>query len=97
MYFLCLCQPGWQGTICTENIDDCNDHWCQNNATCVDMVGDYRCDCLPGYGGPYCEIGSHGNNLHEIILEKYSHISFAVRTNWEHGLLQNRIEFRIFK
>ena len=30
---------------------------CQNAGTCVEVTGDYRCDCVPGYDGRNCEDG----------------------------------------
>jgi hypothetical protein len=27
----------------------------QNNATCVDGINDYACDCFDGYGGKNCD------------------------------------------
>lgn len=28
---------------------------CQNNGTCIDLVHDYRCQCLPGFTGRMCQ------------------------------------------
>ena len=47
----CHCAAGYEGDRCETNIDDCVDHKCVNNATCVDQVESYRCDCLGGYIG----------------------------------------------
>lgn len=47
----CHCSAGYEGDRCETNIDDCVDHKCTNNATCVDQVESYRCDCLTGYTG----------------------------------------------
>lgn len=32
-----------------RNVDDCPEHNCGPQGTCVDGVNDYTCDCLPGY------------------------------------------------
>ena len=37
------------------DIDECAPAPCQNAATCVDLVGNYRCDCVNGYSGSDCE------------------------------------------
>ena len=37
------------------DIDECAPAPCQNAATCVDLVGNYRCDCVNGYSGSNCE------------------------------------------
>lgn len=34
--YTCICQVGFTGPTCDENIDDCIANVCQNNATCVD-------------------------------------------------------------
>ena len=33
------------------DIDECEteQHGCCNNSQCIDTIGSYRCDCLPGY------------------------------------------------
>ena len=37
------------------DIDDCQPHPCQNNGTCHDLVNDYRCVCVAGFNGTYCD------------------------------------------
>ena len=41
------------------NTDDCVTATCANGASCVDDVNDYRCECLPGYMGTYCDGMTH--------------------------------------
>ena len=41
------------------DIDDCDPDPCQNNATCVDQVNGYTCNCLVGYTGNDCETGNY--------------------------------------
>lgn len=45
----CECVPGYVGTNCSEDFDDCQDHRCQNNARCLDEVNGYSCLCTEGY------------------------------------------------
>ena len=40
-------------------INECSPDPCQNGATCMDLVGSYRCDCKSGYTGSKCETGSN--------------------------------------
>ena len=47
--FSCQCPVGYSGFRCEVNDDDCVDHKCVNNATCVDEVGAYRCSCPDGF------------------------------------------------
>ena len=39
------------------DIDECGSNPCHNNASCVNEVAQYACECLPGYTGTDCEIG----------------------------------------
>ncbi|XP_044171677.1 uncharacterized protein LOC114977630 isoform X5 [Acropora millepora] len=40
---------------CKQDIDECSSNPCQNGATCVNLVGSYRCNCAPGYTGGTCQ------------------------------------------
>lgn len=37
------------------DINDCQPDSCENNGTCIDLVNDYRCDCVAGFNGTICE------------------------------------------
>ena len=37
------------------DIDDCAGNPCINGASCTDLVNDYMCSCIAGYGGSNCE------------------------------------------
>lgn len=47
----CKCPLGFEGPTCQTNADDCEDHDCENGATCVDGVNNYTCFCPPYYTG----------------------------------------------
>ncbi len=46
---------GFEGDRCETNINDCIANKCENNATCIDQIESYRCECEPGFSGNYCE------------------------------------------
>lgn len=52
--YVCLCPPGFNGTRCENNIDDCPGHNCSVYGHCVDLVNAYRCECQAGYEGIDC-------------------------------------------
>ncbi|XP_077506591.1 cell polarity complex component crumbs [Amblyomma americanum] len=52
--YVCLCPPGFNGTRCEINIDDCPGHDCSIHGHCVDLVNAYRCECEPGYEAADC-------------------------------------------
>ena len=54
-FFRCVCPAGFSGLRCEVNIDDCIGNKCQNNATCLDKVGEYECECQPGFEGQFCD------------------------------------------
>lgn len=43
--------PGFNGTNCEHNIDDCPGHQCANRGTCIDGVNTYNCQCPPEWTG----------------------------------------------
>ncbi|RMC04939.1 hypothetical protein DUI87_18115 [Hirundo rustica rustica] len=53
--YFCLCNAGWTGPNCTENIDECISNPCQNGGTCTDGVNGYSCECTSTWTGPECQ------------------------------------------
>ena len=39
------------GKTCEINVNECMSNPCQNNATCIDDVNGYMCECLQGFRG----------------------------------------------
>lgn len=37
------------------DIDECEPQPCKNGATCIDLVNEYQCSCVPGFTGHDCE------------------------------------------
>lgn len=54
--FTCYCVPGYTGTYCQIDINECLSSPCSNNATCIDLINAYECRCPSGYTGENCEI-----------------------------------------
>jgi Notch-like protein len=53
--YACACEPGWSGTDCDQNIDECAaPSPCLNGANCTDLVNGYVCDCVAGFEGEQC-------------------------------------------
>ena len=55
------CVPGFTGTDCQTNIDDCEDVDCSRNGQCLDGVNSFTCECAPGYTGLLCDTQIEGN------------------------------------
>ncbi|XP_063965290.1 protein crumbs-like isoform X4 [Lytechinus pictus] len=47
--------------VCVE-IDECSSNQCQNNATCVDQINGYLCECAEGFNGTNCD-----NNIDDCV------------------------------
>ena len=50
----CICEDGYRGDLCNQNINECNETNVSQNCTglnevCVDTIGSYVCQCLDGY------------------------------------------------
>lgn len=53
--YTCLCENGWQGFQCDENINECLSNPCKNNGTCVDKINGYICSCSENWEGESCQ------------------------------------------
>uniref|UniRef100_A0A8C8GXQ4 Delta-like protein n=1 Tax=Oncorhynchus tshawytscha TaxID=74940 RepID=A0A8C8GXQ4_ONCTS len=47
--FTCSCEPGFTGTYCHENINDCVPPPCKNGGTCIDGISSFKCFCPDGW------------------------------------------------
>ncbi|XP_033097137.1 protein jagged-1b-like [Anneissia japonica] len=61
--FTCVCEQGYTGYYCHENINDCNSNPCMNHGTCMDGVNSFQCLCREGWEGEYCQ-----HDVNECLL-----------------------------
>ena len=40
-----------------SDFDECSSFPCQNGGTCINLIGDFNCDCQDEYYGDTCEGG----------------------------------------
>uniref|UniRef100_A0A8C1L6C0 Notch receptor 3 n=1 Tax=Cyprinus carpio TaxID=7962 RepID=A0A8C1L6C0_CYPCA len=53
--FRCSCLPGFTGSHCATEVNECQSAPCKNRGTCTDYVNSYTCTCKPGFTGLLCE------------------------------------------
>jgi len=53
--YVCACAPGFSGTLCETNINECLSLPCQTGGTCLDQVNGFMCVCPAGYSGQQCQ------------------------------------------
>ena len=59
--FQCICDAGFTGEVCNENIDDCDPNPCQNGGNCTDGVNTFTCMCAQNWNGMTCEVCNIAN------------------------------------
>ncbi|XP_038673885.1 vitamin K-dependent protein S-like [Scyliorhinus canicula] len=47
--FKCICKPGWKGSTCEQDINECNVNNGGCEHTCSNMDGSYQCLCNKGF------------------------------------------------
>ncbi len=53
--FSCQCVPGYSGTQCQTQINECASTPCMNSGVCTDYLNSYSCTCANGFTGVRCQ------------------------------------------
>ena len=65
--------------MCVSDIDECTSNPCVNDATCVDDVNGYTCNCAAGYTGTHCEQGANLSKIQQTKLFAISALKLTLK------------------
>ncbi|KNC25725.1 putative Fat-like cadherin-related tumor suppressor [Lucilia cuprina] len=58
----CMCR-GFTGTMCENDVDECENHPCGSGATCINEAGSFRCICPSYLTGASCGDPLYSNSI----------------------------------
>ncbi|KAM5288708.1 growth arrest-specific protein 6 [Ctenodactylus gundi] len=47
--FFCLCKDGWEGRLCNQDVDECDQRDKVCDQVCLNSLGSFHCSCHSGY------------------------------------------------
>ncbi|XP_072175625.1 uncharacterized protein [Diadema setosum] len=47
--FECACPSTYMGTLCENDVNECDNNPCSTNQVCMNTVGGFQCDCSAGF------------------------------------------------
>ena len=54
--FQCTCEPGWSGSTCGVDVDECVSSPCENEGVCREKgIDSFHCSCAVGFRGKMCD------------------------------------------
>lgn len=54
--YSCSCRPGFTGSHCQYEVNECDSQPCLNGGVCQDAIESFRCSCPRGYTGNRCQV-----------------------------------------
>ena len=60
--YTCECRSGWEGRLCTLDINECLSQPCAHGGVCTDELNGFTCQCTANFGGSTC-----GEDVNECL------------------------------
>lgn len=57
--YSCTCRPGFTGSHCQYEVNECDSQPCLNGGICQDALDSFRCSCPRGFFGNRCQVPPH--------------------------------------
>ena len=77
--FTCDCSPGWTGTRCEINVNECSPNPCLNDGKCIDLINRYQCICPPGFTGERCQDGKFNLRMNLLKMIELLELTLKLR------------------